>query len=64
MPKDDAAQKGANLEETESILSSRPLIPGEKLRQASGSDIDPAYRSRPAHVPGRVRRVRSEGRKL
>ena len=64
MPKDDAAQKGASLEETESILSSRPLIPGEKLRQASGSDIDPAYRSRPAHVPGRVRRVRPEGRKL
>ena len=45
-------------------LFERPLIPGEKLRQASGSDIDPAYRSRPAHVPGRVRRVRPEGRKL
>lgn len=60
----DTVQRAESVEEPEHIPLSRPLIPEEELRPASGSDIAPAYRSRPAHVPGRVHMVRPERRKL
>lgn len=50
----DTVQRAESVEEPEHIPLSRPLIPEEELRPASGSDIVPVYRSRPAHVPGRV----------